>query len=224
MGVVAGEIGVIFGGEGIDGFARCRFELVEPAEFRHRHDQWVILGPYRVIRRRDPGLAVAAKLGAIDVIEHRRVRAELENETLERARPARIGDRAGTAEDRRHLGRPGHHGRKANAGKHSGTAANEPFLGERDRSDHALIRLPCGLAKGEDTVLQEHESLNRRVTLEDLGRFLGELEARHDVGHEPHPPPIEIGTALGGVRLVGNAQDGRRMRVVYIFVRQEGMQ
>ena len=73
-------------------------------------------------------------------------------------------------------------------------------------------------------MLQQHQPLDRRIGLEDLGRLLGEREARHDVGHEPHAAAVELGAALGRVGLVGEAQHRRRMGVVDEFVRQEGVQ
>ena len=93
-----------------------------------------------------------------------------------------------------------------------------------DRGDHALIGLARVVAKGEDAVLQQHQPLDRGIGLEDLGRRLGEQEARHDVGHEPHPPAVEIGAALGRVGLVGEAQHRGRMGVVDEFMRQKGVQ
>ena len=73
-------------------------------------------------------------------------------------------------------------------------------------------------------MLQQHQTFDRRVAFEDLGRFLGEKEARHDVGHQPHPPAVEIGAALGRVGLIGEAQDRRRVGMIDVFVRQERMQ
>ena len=164
------------------------------------------------------------KLRTVDISEHRRVRAELEDEAFIGTRPARIGDGAGAAQDRRDFGRPSHRGREADGGEHRFAAAGKPLLGQRDRGDHPLIGLARGGAEGEDAVLQEHEPLDRWIALEDLGGLLGELEARHDVGDEPHPAAVEIGAALGRVHLVGQAQDCRRVRVVDVFVRQEGVQ
>ncbi len=73
-------------------------------------------------------------------------------------------------------------------------------------------------------MLHQHEPFHRGIILEDFGRLLGELEAGHDVGHEPQPTAIEIGAALGRVRLIGQAQDRRRVGVIDIFVRQERVQ
>jgi len=73
-------------------------------------------------------------------------------------------------------------------------------------------------------VLQQHQPFHCRIVLEDLGCFLGELKARHDVRYGPHPAAIEVGAALGRVGLIGKAQDCRRMRVIDVFVRQERVQ
>ena len=173
--IVAGEICVILGNEFIDGFARRRFEYVELSGLGCRHDQRVVLGADRVVRGGDPGLAVAVELGTVDVIEHRGVRAELEDEPLIGTRPARVGDRADAAQDRRHLCGPGHRGGEGRRGEHRRTATGKPLFGQRDRGDHPLVGLLCGLAKREDAVLQQHEPLDRGVGLEDFGRLLGEL-------------------------------------------------
>ena len=99
----------------------------------------------------------------------------------------------------------------------------EPAFGERDRRDHAFVCLLRRIAKGEDPVLQQHESLDSGIRLEDLRGFLGEQKAGHDVGHETHPPAVQIRAALRRVGLIGEAQHRRRVSVVDIFVRQESV-
>ncbi len=71
--IVTGEIRMIFGGETVDRIVYRLVERIEPAGFGRGHDQRVVLGADRVIGGGHPGLAVAVKLGTIDVIEHRRV-------------------------------------------------------------------------------------------------------------------------------------------------------
>ena len=73
-------------------------------------------------------------------------------------------------------------------------------------------------------MLQQHQTLDAGVGLVNLGRLLRQQKARHDVGHDPDPRAVEIGDALGGVGLVGEAQHRRRMRVVDEFVRQKRVQ
>ena len=73
-------------------------------------------------------------------------------------------------------------------------------------------------------MLQQHQPLDRGIGLEDFGRRLGQQKARHNVGDEAHPLSVEIGAALGGVGLVGEAQHGGRMRVIDVFMWQKGVQ
>ena len=100
----------------------------------------------------------------------------------------------------------------------------EPLLGQRHDRDHALVGFARAVAEAEDAVLQQHQPLDGRTGLVNLGRLLGQQKARHDVGHDPDKRPVQIGDALGGVGLVGEAQHRGRMRVVDEFVRQKRVQ
>ena len=79
---MAGEIGVVLNGETIDRLAHRGLEPVETAGLGRGHDQRVVLGADRVVGGGDAGLAIAAQLPAINVVEHRRAGAEVEDETL----------------------------------------------------------------------------------------------------------------------------------------------
>ncbi len=103
-------------------------------------------------------------------------------------------------------------------------APGEPLLGARHRSDHALVGFPRLGAEGEDAVLYEHQPFDRGIGLVDLGGFLGEREARHDVGHDAETLAINLGAERFGVGLIGDAQHRGRMGVVDIFLRQESVQ
>jgi hypothetical protein len=222
--VLAHEIGVVIGGEFGDRAGDLRGEAREAAGFRRRQEQWVVLGADRMVRRRHARLAVARERGAVDIGADRRVGAEIEDEAPVGAGGGGIGDGAGAADDRRDLRRRGE-GRGQGARREDGTVpAGDALLGERDHRDHPLIGFARGLAEGEDAVLQEDQPLDGRIGLVGLGRLPGEGEARHDVGHEPHAPPVDRAAYLRAVWLVGEGEHRGRMRVVDVFMRQEGVQ
>ena len=115
------------------------------------------------------------------------------------------------------------------AGSAAFAAAGFPLLrdvvlSERDRADHAVIGLAGIVAEGEDAVLVEDKALDGRVLLEDLGSSLGQIEARHDVGHEAEGLAEYLAADLLAIVLIDEAEDRGRMGVVDEFVRQEGVQ
>ena len=73
-------------------------------------------------------------------------------------------------------------------------------------------------------MLQQHQPFDRGILLEDLGGRLRQQKPRHDVGDETQPLPVELGAALGGIGLVGDAQHRGRVRVIDKFVRQESVE
>ena len=97
-------------------------------------------------------------------------------------------------------------------------------LGGGDGVDHAVIGLAGRFAEGEDAVLVEDQALDGGVLLEHLGGRLGEIEARHDVGHEAEALAKNCAADLLAVFLVDETENGGRVRVVDEFVRQEGVQ
>ena len=91
-------------------------------------------------------------------------------------------------------------------------------LGDRDGLDHALVALLGGLAEGEDSVALEHHdggraACNGRVVPRLLAR-LRETEARHDVGHPEQASAEELAADALASLLVGDREDGVRMRVI----------
>ncbi len=73
-------------------------------------------------------------------------------------------------------------------------------------------------------MLVEDQSLDLRVLVEDLGRFLGEIEARHDVAHEAHAAVVNLFAQIPAVRLIDDAEHGGGMGVVDEGVRDERVQ
>ena len=73
-------------------------------------------------------------------------------------------------------------------------------------------------------MLEQDQALDPGILFEYFDGFFGELETRHNVGHQPQPAAIEIGATLGGVGLIGNAEDRRRMGMVDKFMRHKGVQ
>src|SRR4030095_15392624 len=77
---------------------------------------------------------------------------------------------------------------------------------------------------GENAVFVEDQPFDGRVFLEDIGCFVRERKARHDVGHKAKAV-IEGLLAQGfAVWLVDQAEDRSRMCMVDEFVRQESVQ
>ena len=127
-----------------------------------------------MVGRRDAGLAVARELGAVDVIEHRRAGAEVDDETLVGAgfaatamaqAPRRIGATSAAL-----ASAAGSGGRRTPC---CGRARSRSSAW-RHQLDHALIGFARGVAEAEDAVLQQHQPFDRGSALEDLGRFLGQ--------------------------------------------------
>ncbi len=134
---------------------------------------------------------------------------------------SRNGDRA--AQDRRDLGRAREiFGQPADG--ETLAPARQPLFGQRHELDHALISLLCGLANGEDAVLQKHEPFDFRVACRNIGHALGQREARNRVGHIGHAIAEDFARHRLAVRLIGQREHGGRMCVVDEFVRQEGVQ
>ena len=104
--VVAGEIVVIARHEGIDGGANLARPFVELARIRRGHDQRPVLGADGMIGRHHALLAVARQLGAIHIVQNRRIGAEIQDLPFHGARHGVLldGDRA--AQDRRDLRQP----------------------------------------------------------------------------------------------------------------------
>ena len=68
-GVVAGEIGVVVSDEPAGGIPGRRAERVQPAIGRRVHDQWIVLGADRMVRRHHALGGIARQLGAVHVIQ-----------------------------------------------------------------------------------------------------------------------------------------------------------
>ncbi len=171
-----------------------------------------------------PAWAVTDELGAVHVIADRLTASEGEDEPVIEALVRVRLDRQEAAQDGRDLGRRreaiGHLG-------HGDALARAPrgaFLGERDQFDHALVGLTRRLAEAEDAVLQQDQSLAIGIGGEDLRGLLGQVEARHDVGHERRASAIDLAADLVAVGLVGDREHRVRVGVVDKLVRQEGMQ
>lgn len=191
--VVPGEIGVVVGCKPVDRVAHRGLEHIEPADFGRRHDQRMVLGADRMVRRGDAGLAITAELGAIDIVEHRRADAKIQDEPLIDAGLGWRSDGAGPAQDRRDLARFGDRSGLSGGDEHRLSVVPQPLLRQRYRGNHALIRLSRSFTAGEDAVLQQHQPLDRRIGFKDLGCRFRQQETRHDVWHQPQPPAVQFG-------------------------------
>ena len=79
------------------------FEVVELAGFRRRHDQRPGFGADDVIGRDQSGAGVARHVFAVHVVQDHVVAAEIQDQPLVRALAEGIAQRAGAADDRRHV-------------------------------------------------------------------------------------------------------------------------
>ena len=177
--VVAGEIGVVIGDEPLDRLraprrrSRRAGRLRAPA--RSAGSSWC--GSCGRGWRPRPGRS-ARSSAPLTKLQHRRARRGNRARSACRgpARPDRAARRrrAGSARPRRRR-------RCAPAARAAAktrlAAAREPLLGQRDDRDHPLVGLARGVAEAEDAVLQQHQPLDRRIGLEDLGRLLGRAES-----------------------------------------------
>ncbi len=201
----------------------CANSSILPADGRLEQERRV-LDPDGDVRRNDTFLAVARHVLAVDEIEDRVARAEIEDRPPPCAVATAILDAARAAHQwrddimRRHLLR------HLRADEHRLAVFLQPRFRERDRLDHALVGFACAFAKREDAVLVEDEAFDLRIALEHRGCDLGELEARHHVGHEAHARPIDLLAEFGAVLLIDQADHGVGMGVIDEFVRQECMQ
>ena len=218
------EIRPVIGNKPRHSVARRFGKGVEPACLGRRHDTGIVLRADGVVGGGDPFQPIARQFGAVDKIQHFRAAAEIKHETLVKAWPGRIRQRAGAAQNRRDLGRVCHLRRHGSGGENRFAAAPQPLLGERHDRNHAFIGLARAHAKAENSMLQQHEPFGCGISVVDFGRLLGQQKSRHDVRHDPDTRPVQVGDALSGIGLVGEAQHRRRMRVVDIFVRQKGVQ
>jgi hypothetical protein len=103
-------------------------------------------------------------------------------------------------------------------------ASRDPSLGLGDELDHRLIGLARALAEGEDAVVDEDHAPRAGPGLEGGGRLFGELEPRHDIGHDRHVGAVDLLEDPQGVGLVGQGQDGRGVGMVDEGRGQEGVQ
>ncbi len=223
LGVVAGEIIVIAGDEGIG----CGPHLARPfsqfALLGRRHDHRPVLGADGVIGGHHPLLAVAGKLRPIDVIQDFFVAAEIQDLPLGGACRRILLDGDGAAQDGRDLRHRGEIG--GELGLHQRFALpRQPLLRQGDEFDHPAIGLFRRRAHGEDAVLEQHQTFHIRVAVEHIGHRFGQGEAGDGVGHIRHPVAEHLARHRLAVRLVGERQHGGGMGVIDEFVRQEGVQ
>ena len=102
--VVALEVRLVAGDELLRRPPRAALEVVELAGLRRRHDQRPALGADGVIGRHHAGPGVARDLLAVDEIADGLAAAELQHQPPPRALDLAVGQAAGAAQDRRHLG------------------------------------------------------------------------------------------------------------------------
>ena len=100
-------------------------------------------------------------------------------------------------------------------------ALREGGFGLGDGRDHAFVALLGGVAPGEEAVLVEDHELgevaSRGALLPQRRDLLGEREPGHRVGDHEHGVAVDRADAGGAVRLVGDREEGVRVRVVDEF-------
>lgn len=177
-----------------------------------------------MIGRDHAALAVARDVGPVDIAENRVAGAVLEDHAPVGALVLVETFRHQPAQDRRHVFRRGHLGGQFHAFEHLAPAPPDAFLGQADEIDHALVGFLGRIAKAEYPVLQKDQTLDIGRGAVHLCRFLGQREARHDVGHEPRAAAVDLAADGLPVGLVADRQHRRRMGMVDELVRQESVQ
>ncbi len=221
---MAGEVILIARDKVRHGLARCAAEVIELAGLRRRHDQRPVLGTDGVVGCDHAGLAVAGELGAVDEIADGLVRPEVEDQPSPRAFGLVVRLAARAAHDRCDLRCRRHLLRHLCGREHPATVTAQPLFGAGDQFDRPFVALVRIVGEAEQAVLVQDESLDRGRGVIDVGGELGERKARHDVRHDPDAAVEQVGADRFAVRLVDQAQDGGRMRVVDELVRQERVQ
>ncbi len=222
--LIAREIVAVFGDEFLRRLLRGLLEIAERACFRRGQDQRPGLDADDMVGRQHAGASIARQFLAVDEVQDCLARAEFNDLPPMRALAAGIAQGAGPAQDRRHLAGAREIVGQRGRGEHRLAAPGEPLLGQRHQFDHALVGLARLVAEGEDAVLVEDQALDFWVSLEHVGRFLGEAEARHEIGHEAEPAVIDLVAQALRVRLVDQAQHRGGVAVVDEFRRHEGVQ
>ena len=134
-----------------------------------------------------------------------------------------VGQGAGAAQDRRHLGGGRDSFRQLCRGK-ALAVFGQPLLGERDERDHALVGFARRFAEGEDAVLVEDQALDLWVLVEGARGEPRQAEAGPRIGHEAEAAAEDLGAKRFAVGLVDNAQHGAGVGVVDEGRRHEGVQ
>src|SRR5205823_7674978 len=129
-------------------------------------------------------------------------------------------NRAGAAQDRRNVSRARDlfrqgHWRKALA------PLREALFRQRDESDHSLIGFARGFADAENPMLEQYESFDISVAVENIGDALRQRKTGNGVRHVCNSGAEYVTRYALAVRLIGQCQYRRRMRVIDVFVRQE---
>ncbi len=169
-----------------------------------------------------PVLAQGFKAGRAEKLEHLRRGAEVADHAVEAA--FALVDCHRAAQHRRNVG-----GLSQVRGELYGRGRrlaplDDKSLGARHRVDHAAISLRRAVAEREDAMLVEDKSDHRWVLLVNLGRCLGEVETRLDIGHEAKGLAKNRIADRLAVLLIDQRQDSGRMGMVDEFVRQESVQ
>ena len=222
--VLAAKIGIVAAGELGDFLLDLTGEIGELARLRRREHERCVLGADDMVGRHHAALAVVGKLSPIHVAEDLRPGAEGHDEARRLAAWLVGGQCHGATDDRRDLGDLRQLGIEAARLEHDRPSLSEPRLGKRHHLDHALVGLARRGTEGEDAVLVQDQAFDVRVLLVDLGRGLGEAEARRDIGHDAHAPVIDLAGERLAVRLIDEAQHRGGMGMIDEFMRQEGVQ
>ena len=220
-GIVGGEVVGVVGDIGCDDIAHALGISGDVAGGGRGEHHRPRLDPDREVGRADAGVGEPLEIGARQELPDPVRGAEIDDEAVITAFAA--GKRHRAAQDRRDLLGRRKRRRNGRCGMRLLPRGDEVFR-PGHIVDHAAIGVLGGVAEGEDAVLVEDQALDGRVAVENVGGRLGEIEARLDVGHEPHLGAEDLAAQLFAVVLVDDRQDRRRMGVVDEFVRQEGVE
>ena len=127
------------------------------------------------------------------------------------------------ADDRRDLHRAREFFRQR-GGRETLASFRQPLFRQRHKHDHPLVRFARAFADAEDAVLQQHETFDFAVFVENIGDAFRQGKTRNGVWHVCNTAAEHVARDALAVRLVGQREHRGRMGMIDIFVRQEGVE
>jgi len=177
-----------------------------------------------VIGRHHARLAISPKLASIDVLQDDGTGSEIQHHSPIGPLHRRIGNTARSPHDRRDLRHRRAGRRQISGDKDLRLSRRPPLFGQAHQRDHSLIRFLGRLAKREDAMMQQDQSLHLRLRFINLCGPDGEGKARHHIRNQRRPSPVHLPADGFTVRLIGDAQDRAGMRMVDELMRKECVQ